>query len=448
MITKLRQILERLPTVAFVALFSLIAYQIGRASHAASSAADASDAEQAEHADHTEDVEYVCPMHPQIRQDEPGTCPICFMDLVPVDLGGGGDDSGVALVMSESAVRLSHVRTGPVERVPLERQINVFGRVATSDDGDANITAWTSGRIERLYVETVGETVRRGQRLARIYSPELVVAQETLIHARRILAEAREADSTGRVRAAEAAEHAASTELRLLGISEQQMEELVADGVADETVMIYAPAGGTVMRRMANEGDHVRRGAPILELADLEEVWIQLEVYERDLPHVTVGTRVDLTVPGTQHGRFSGTIAFIDPTVDAARRIARARVVDDNADGAFRPDMFVEATIASPVTDPRGRPPVSIPSSAVLWTGLRSIVYVYDETEDPPVYMPVEVELGDRIGNRQIVTGALFPGETVVTSGAFRLDASLQIRGGASMMNPTGGQGGGGGHDH
>ena len=447
MLSKIRKLLERLPTVAFVALFSLIAYAIGRASHAATSAADASDVEQAEHADHAEATEYVCPMHPQIRQDEFGTCPICFMDLVPVELGGG-DDSGVALVMSESAVRLSHVRTSLVERVPLERHINVFGRVATTDDGDASITAWTGGRIERLYVETIGETVRRGQRLARVYSPELVVAQETLIHARRILAEAEAAGSVGRVRAAQAAEHAASTELRLLGISNQQMEELVADGIADETVMIYAPAGGTVMRRLANEGDHVQRGAPILELANLDEVWIQLEIYERDLPHVAVGTRVNLTVPGVEAGRFSGTIAFIDPTVDATRRIARARVVIDNASGAFRPDMFVEATIESPVVDHRGRPPVSVPASAVLWTGQRSIVYVYDETEDPPVYMPVEVELGDRIGNRQVVSAALFPGETVVTSGAFRLDASLQIRGGASMMNPSGSQGGGGGHDH
>ncbi|MFT6400624.1 MAG: Cu(I)/Ag(I) efflux system membrane fusion protein [Bradymonadia bacterium] len=452
MITALRKLVERLPTVAFVVLFSLIAYGVGRATHTASSSGGESatqstrqDAHAAAEAN-AANTEYVCPMHPQIRQDDPGSCPICFMDLVPVELGRG-DDRGVSLTMSESAIRLSHVRTVPVERVPLERTIRVFGRVSTSDDGAANITAWTAGRIERLYVETIGETVRRGQRLARIYSPEVVVAQETLIHARRILAEAQTAGSTGRVQAAQAAERASLIELRLLGIPNEQVEELVSDGVADETVMIHAPAGGTVVRRLANQGDHVQRGTPILELVDLEEVWIQLEVYERDLPHVGVGTHVDLQLPGADGG-FVGTIAFIDPIVDPLRRVARARVVVDNSSGQFRPDMFVEGTMSEPIVDDRGRPPVSVPSTAVLWTGVRSIVYVYDQLENPPVYMPIEVELGDRIGDRQIVESGVFPGEAVVSSGAFRLDASLQIRGGASMMNPADETSGGGGHDH
>ena len=443
----------RLPTFFFIALFSLLAYAAGR-SVPPSARSDEDAATNGEHAGHDDtgsqaaDVEYVCPMHPQIRQDEPGTCPICFMDLVPVQLGGGGSDNGVSLTMSDSAVRLSHVRTGPVERVPLARELDVFGRVATTDDGAANITAWTGGRIERLYVQTIGDTVRRGQRLARIYSPELVVAQETLVHARGILREATEAGSTSRMQAATAAEHAAKTELRLLGISDSQIEELVADGTADETVLIYAPAGGTVMRRFANEGDHVQRGSAILELADLDEVWVQLEVYERDLRYIDIGTHVDLRIPGAAAGELSGTIAFIDPVVDPARRVARARVVLDNDDGTLRPDMFVEATIATPVTDDRGRPPVSVPASSVLWTGTRSVVYVYDAMENPPVYMPVEVEIGDRIGERQVIDAGVFPGETVVVEGAFRLDASLQIRGGASMMNPDADQNTGGGHDH
>ena len=447
MIRKLKALASRLPTIAFVLLFAVIAFAAGRLAPAApdDAGSDAASADDADHADH--DVEYVCPMHPQIRQVEFGTCPICFMDLVPVESGGGGD-TDITLTLSDAATRLSHVRTGPVARVPLERRIEVFGRVAATDDGQANITAWTGGRIERLYVETVGETVRRGQRLARVYSPELVVAQETLIHAREILAQARADGSENRAAAAEAAEHAAATELRLLGVSDDQIEELVADGVADETVMIYAPAGGTVLRRHAREGDHLSRGAPIVELADLDEVWVQLEVYERDLPHVRVGTPVELRLPGIGSRQLAGEVAFIDPIVDPARRVARARVVLDNPDGSLRPDMFVEGSILAPVVDARGRPPVSVPASAVLWTGTRSIVYVYDEIESPPVYMPIEVELGERVGDRRVVVSGVFPGETIVVQGAFRLDASLQIRGGTTMMNPGGEAGAGGGHDH
>lgn len=447
--SKLRTLFGRVPSFVLVAVVAIVAFAIGRFAprdtreDAGAPLADTDGAATHDHGGEAAD-EYVCPMHPQIRQSEPGTCPICFMDLVAVATGGGGSESAIALSLSESATALARVRTAPVARVPLERRIHVFGRVATADDGTANITAWTAGRIERLYVETIGEELRRGQRLARVYSPELVVAQETLIHAREILERARRDGSESRAHAAETAAHAALTELRLLGLADDTIEELVADGVADESVIIRAPAGGTVLRRHVSEGDHVDRGAPILDLADLDEVWIQLEIYERDLPHVSPGTAVELRVPGAGGRVLTGEIAFIDPIVDPDRRVARARVVVPNPDGTLRPDMFVEADIVSDELDHRGRPPVSVPASAVLWTGRRSLVYVYDELESPPVYMPIEVDVGDRLGDRVIIESGVFPGEVVAASGAFRLDASLQIRGGNSMMHaePAGGHDG------
>ena len=441
--TVIQSALRRTPTGVYVILVAFIAFSFGRMGSQPSD--DAEPESQTEH-DHDAE-EYVCPMHPQIRQDEFGTCPICFMDLVPVETDGGAE-SAITLTMSESAAALARVRTTPVARVPLERRIDVFGRVATTDEGHANITAWTGGRIERLYVETIGEEVRRGQRLARIYSPELVVAQETLIHARQILRDAQAAQSESRAAAAEAAEHAAMTELRLLGVSDRQIEDLVADGEADESVIIYAAAGGTVLHRHVSEGDHVGRGTPILELANLDEVWIQLEIYERDLPYVSVGAPVELRVPGVGEAAMDGEIAFIDPVVDPARRIARARVVVENDDGGLRPDMFVEASIVSSVLDHRGRAPLSVPSSAVLWTGLRSLVYVWDPTESPPIYMPIEVVLGERIGERQVIESGIFEDEEVVAEGAFRLDASLQIRGGRTMMHPSGDAGQTRQHEH
>lgn len=431
--TWFRGLLAVLAVVALVAL----AFAVGRSSAPESAPESAATDAVAESEPAAEaPSEYVCPMHPQIRQDEPGTCPICHMDLVAVESADSGD--AVTLSLSEHAAALARVRTAPVERVPLLDALRVFGRVGTDEDNEANITAWTAGRIDRLYVPVVGETVRRGQRIARVYSPELVVAQETLIHAQHIL-HATAGGSDARAQAARATVDAARTELRLLGVSDTQIDELVADGVADEYVHIYAPASGTVLRRLVAEGDHVQRGTPLVELADLDDVWVQLEIYERDLGRVTVGDSVTLDVAG-RDAPIEGTIAFLDPVVDAQRRVARARVVVPNPDGALRPSTFVRATVHIERLDERGRPPVSVPANAVLWTGPRSLVYVFDQTVSPPVYMPVEVTIGDRVGDRIIVTEGVFPGETVVANGAFRLDAALQIRGGESMM--------GGGHDH
>ncbi len=429
----LNKFLDRTPTVLFVLMAAVLAFALGRVG--------TPQGESVSHAGHTghdyeeADGEYVCPMHPQIRQTGEGTCPICFMDLVPVETSATEELNRNEVALSPAASALAEIRTEAVRREPLSRSIEVFGRVATTDTGDANITAWTGGRIERLYVEDVGSVVHRGQRLARIYSPALVVAQETLIHAREILADAEAAASQSRVSAARATEHAALTELRLLGVGERQIEDLVADGVADESVQIYAPAGGTMVRRFVSRGDHVARGDALFELVDLDEVWIQLEIYERDLPSVSPGARVMLRVPGAQSEEFAGTIAFLDPVIDPERRVARARVVVDNAAGEFRPDLFVEGEIEAPVLSPDGRSPVTVPSSAVLWTGRRSLVYVQDVTTTPPVYVAVEVDLGESVADRQVILSGIFPGERVVSNGAFRLDASLQIRGGASMMS-------------
>lgn len=378
-------------------------------------------------------VEYVCPMHPQIRQDEFGTCPICFMDLVPVE-AEPADPSGLAMPVSEAAAAAMQVRLAPVERTPVDLSLDVFGRVAPAEDAEVDVTAWTAGRIERLYVDAVGEEVRRGQRIARLYSPEVAVALRTMREAERQAAAA-EAMPDGvardaRQRAANAAAAAARDELRLLGIDPGAATE------SDDTVTIHAPAAGTVLRRHVRTGDHVARGAAMLSLVDLDAVWVQLDVYERDLGLVRVGQRVSLRAAGVAEP-LEGTIAFLDPVVDGGRRVTRARVQLDNDDGALRPDQFVEGTIHVSLDDERGRPPVSVPSSAVLWTGERSLVYVWDAIEDPPVVMPIEVELGPVVGDRTVVRGGVFPGETIVANGAMRVDAERQIRGLPSMMLPT-----------
>lgn len=439
-------------TLVLVAVVALVAAGVGRATAPGTetSAAESEGSAQTGSAEtpaaaDVAPAEHVCPMHPQVRQEEFGTCPICFMDLVQVSTGGGSS-SDLAVTMSDAAVALAQVRTDVVRRIDLHRDLHAYGRITAPDDGDARITAWTAGRIDRLYVDTVGERVERGQPLARLYSPELVVAQETLIHAQSILAGAEASGSDARATAARAAVDAARVEMRLLGLADRQIDRLVADGEADTYVTVYAPAGGTVMRRIARAGDHVDRGTPIVELADLDQVWAQLEIYERDLPLVRPGIEVTLDVVGVPDPVI-GEITFVDPVIDPTRRVARARVVLDNPDGVLRPDLLVEATARVPVTDARGRPPVSVPDTAVLWTGRRSLVYVHDPIESPPLFMPIEVELGPHVGDRYVIESGVFPGEHIVVNGAFRIDASLQIQGGPSMMHDTMVPGGGGDDD-
>src|SRR5690554_5613043 len=345
--------------------------------------------------------EYVCPMHPQVRQSEPGTCPICFMDLVPVESGSaGGDVPGVSLTPGAKA--LARVQTSKAEAVEMARSVRVYGRVEVNETAEVDLTAWAGGRIERLYVQAVGEKVKKGQRLARIYSPDLLAAQQTLVQAARNLESAQESGSEMRARAAQAGLEAARTELRLLGMSRNQIEAVLKKRKAQEFVDIFATSAGTVRERVVSQGDWVQPGGRVLSLMALDTVWVQLDVYERDLHFVQVGQTVRLSIPALSQEAAEGEIAFIDPVIDAQKRVARARVVLKNADAQLRPGMFVTASIEAPVLD-GDHLPLSVPATSVLWTGTRSLVYRVEEHDGEPVYVPAPVVLGARVGERFVI---------------------------------------------
>ncbi len=375
--------------------------------------------------------EYVCPMHPQVRQSEPGTCPICFMDLVPVEGSAGGDVPGVSL--SPGAKKLARLQTVKAEAVELSRSVAVYGRVEVNETAEVDLTAWAGGRIDKLYVQAVGEKVKKGQRLARIYSPDLLAAQQTLVQAARNLESAKESGSEARGRAAQGALDAARTELRLLGMSGGQLDAVMKGGKAQEFVDIFATAAGTVRERAVSQGDWVQPGGRVLSLMALDTVWVQLDVYERDLHVVQVGQTVQVSIPALSEEAIEGRIAFIDPVIDAQKRVARARVVLKNGDARLRPGMFVTGSIEAPLLEGAALP-LSVPATAVLWTGKRSLIYRVETHDGEPVYVPVAVVLGARVGDRIVIEEGLEAGDEVVTNGAFRLDASLQIRGGPTMM--------------
>ncbi len=375
---------------------------------------------------------WTCPMHPQIQQDEFGTCPICHMDLVPMDQADGGDDDVPAVRLSDGARKMARVEHATVEVGSVTGELNVFGRVDVDEQAEVDISAWTGGRIERLFVNAIGEKVTRGQLLARVYSPELLSAQRTLLQALRNKQDAEVSESDRRLRAATASLEAARTELRLLGIDRRQIDEIEESGEARETVDIYATAAGTIRARHVTEGDYVSTGDQILSLAPLDTVWGQLEIYERDLRRVDVGTPVVVEVPALDGEELEGRISFISPDIDATRRVARARVVLSNEDGELRPGMYLRGRIE---IAEEGDDVVSVPRSAVLWTGERSLVYRYDRDLDPSGYVAQPVKLGPRMGERYVIREGLDDGDEVASRGAFRIDSELQIRGGPTMMS-------------
>ncbi|MEZ4321807.1 MAG: efflux RND transporter periplasmic adaptor subunit [Myxococcota bacterium] len=386
----------------------------------------------APHAGHAADTVWTCAMHPQIRQSEPGACPICGMDLIPAG-GASSSRANDQVVLSDRARRLAQLRTEPVRRQGgTAAEVRLLGRVEPDESTQKAVTTWIGGRIDRLHVSTTGEQVRKGQVIATLYSPEVYAAQQDLLTARKQVDRLGDASATA-ASAARAALSAAEDRLRLLGVPDDELARMATAERPQPSVPIRSPFGGTVIERVATEGAYVQTGSPLYRVADLSKLWIQLDAYESDLPRLQLGQEVSLQVEAIPGQTFEGRVGFVDPTLDPQRRTARVRVEVGNPDGLLRPGMFAEATVFT--GEASDEAPLVVPASAPLFTGQRSVVYVELRDEETLAYAPRTVRLGPRLGDYYPVVAGLSEGDRVVTRGAFALDADLQIRGGPSMMS-------------
>jgi len=407
-----------------------------------------------------EPTTWTCSMHPNIQLPEPGQCPICFMDLIPVVQQQGEDLGPSDLVMSEAAAALAEIRTEPVQRMFVTKQVRLVGKVAYDETRTRSITARVPGRLEKLYVDFTGRTVRRGEKLAAIYSPELYAAQAELKAALRGVQSTSGGDQSSR-RSAEATLTSVRDRLRLWGLDDDQIAALEESDTVSDQLTIRAPLGGVVVRKDAVEGRYVKVGSPLYAIADLSQVWVTLAAYESDLIWLRQRQRVAFTAPALPGHEFAGEIVFIDQILDDRTRTVEVRIAVDNENGALKPGMLVHAaaevtldaagdpmnerTVAS-AGDPdsvRGvegaQPPLVVPASAPLWTGARSVVYVRLRGRAEPTFSGREVILGPRAGHYYLVVSGLVEGEQVVTNGNFKIDSALQIQARPSMMNPIGG---------
>lgn len=431
-----------------------------------------------------EETVWTCAMHPQVRLPEPGQCPICGMDLIPLE-DSVGDVEERRLVMSPAAVKLAEIQTAPVERKYVDAEVHLVGSLELDETRVRSISSYVPGRIDRLYINYTGIPVKRGDHLAEIYSPELLSAQQELLEAKRRVAESHEERSEFLRKSDVRALESSREKLRLLGFSNAQIESIEREGKASDHMTITAPSAGIVVHKMVNEGDYVETGTPIYTVAEVDRLWIMLDAYESDLLWLHYGQLVDLQTEAYPGEHFSGTIAFIDPVLDPVSRTAKLRVNVDNLDGRLKPGMFVHATVHSRVAsggrlmDPtlagkwispmhpeivRDEPgncpvcgmelvraeelgyvtasdeeskPLVVPASAVLKTGRRAVVYVEVPDAERPTYEGREVVLGHRTGDHYIVVHGLVEGEHVVTNGNFNIDSALQIQAKPSMMTMT-----------
>jgi Cu(I)/Ag(I) efflux system membrane fusion protein len=365
---------------------------------------------------------YTCSMHPQIRQNKPGKCPICGMDLIPVaQKSDKGESSPFVHTMSPEAIALANVQTQKVKTVSPEHEIYLTGKITINEQKLAVITANYSGRIEKLFIDFTGQTVTKGQRLATIYSPELVTAQKELI------------ESSKFKDVNPALYNASKEKLRLWKITENQINNIESSGVVLTEFDVYADQSGVVIRRDISKGDYVNKGSVLFEIADLSNVWVLLDTYESDLPFMKVGQKILITVASLPGKEFTSTISFIDPLINPQTRTASVRAELNNSQQTLKPEMFVKGKIKASLSV--SEKSLVIPKTSLLWTGKRSVVYVKVPNTEFPAFEMREITLGASLGEYYIVESGLTEGEEIVTNGVFAIDAASQLSGNYSMMN-------------
>jgi len=369
---------------------------------------------------------WTCAMHPQIRMPQPGKCPICGMELIPLGQRSTSSVDPASIHLSKEAAQLANVLTSVVTKKAPLKEVRLYGKVQADERLFQSQVAHVPGRIERLAINFTGEQVIKGQVLAEIYSPELITAQQELLE-------------TVKTKQLQPELYEASREkLRQWKLTDEQISKIENSGVIQNNFDVLSNTSGTVTARRVNTGDHVSQGTVLFDIADLSKVWIMFDAYESDLEFLHKGEKLSFTLQALPGVDFTGHIIFIDPVIDPLTRVAKVRVETGNQSGKLKPEMFATGNVSS--TLPEYRNNVVIPKSAVLWTGKRSVVYVKQPGSEEPVFKIREVELGPMLGESYVIINGLSEGEEIVTSGTFSVDAAAQLEGKPSMMNREGGK--------
>jgi RND family efflux transporter MFP subunit len=328
--------------------------------------------------------------------------------------------TGVQLTKEEQ--KQIGVETAVVKRQTIRKEITASGKVAEAETGIGTISARIGGRIDQLLINVTGETVSRGQAVALIYSPEVFTASEEYrlaLENRQRLSASKEAQA---IRDADELVRASRRRLELWGVTAEQIEEIASPALKAIQITTYSAASGVVTKRNVAEGQYVKEGDILFELADLSTVWVQSDIFESDIPSIHTGQKVKITAPTLSGGSVSGTVDFLQPSVDPQSRTMTARIQVPNPQMRLRPGMFVQVSLETPI----GADFVAVPRSAVLDTGKEKVVYVANENG---VFEKRSIEAEAAGDDYYAATRGIEPGERVVTHGSFLIDSQTRLTG-------------------
>lgn len=398
------------------ALFAMVLISSSCQPQPSESLAQAQDDTALEHAEKHADPNYVCPMHPQIVRGEPGSCPICGMDLVPVELEADSGDDFPAVTVSSQVVQNMGIRTARAESKTLWRYIRTIGNVGYDEDRLSHIHSRSSGWVEQLKIGSLGQVVTKGEVLLRYYSPEIYAAQEELLLA---------------LKSGQGLLRSARDRLRLLDVPEAVIKQIEKQRKPMRSIPIYAAQSGVVVAMGLREGMYIEPALELYSIANLDEVWVEVDVFERQFSWLEIGRTAEISVAAMPGRLWEGEVEYIYPELNPITRTLRVRLSFPNEDGALKPNMFAEAAIFG---GPR-REVLSVPREAVIFSGEKTRVIKQLENNDfQPVLVTTGMETDDLI---EIMSG-LELGDQIVVSGQFMIDSESNLR--ASLQRFSAGE--------
>lgn len=424
-------------------------------------------------------VVYACPMNCVSPMEKSGKCPVCGMDLVPVRLSADRHQDGpVRVAFDPQKLRAIGTRIAPVARKFVTAEIKLFGKIEYDPVEQYKVTAFAPGIIDRIYVKRAGQTVRRGDPLFDMHSSELFVLEQDLfdilkafpdpvdyrpargqIYKRQMRPPRRHfyVPRPGEASEAEIAAKKAALEklsqikrkMKLLGLTEENIERVMARGLPSGISTVITPTTGVVQEQFAFKGSYVNTGETVFTIANPEFVWARLEGYAADFPWIRLGQEAEFRVDSYPGETFTGKVLYLDTEFDPQKRTFEVGVFYTDTGKRLRPNMLVRCTVHSTLTDDgvampgkekENEPPLVIPDTAPLITGHRAVVYV-EVPDTPGTFEGREVLLGPRAKGFYVVRQGLMAGERVVINGNFKIDSAVQILAKPSMMEHESGGG-------